>query len=254
MLGLNDPVIVGYMKEGNDYLSWFIGDGLSRVNIIPNVKNISGTLVRNKMYAENDSMLPNEVIDDFKYYENEANLFKNYPFRETLNFNCSDVIVECNEHILLIKRANPPGKGIWALPGGFKNNNETFLGCAIRELFEETGLKLVDYSNYNPMASPTHDNTIEKSVEKIVYSKKIFDSPNRTNGIPRITMAFYFRLKTPDDNLPRLIPSDDALECKWFLIDTILNKMQLYDDHLHIISTIIKKYPIPAHINPNFLF
>ncbi len=44
------------------------------------------------------------------------------------------------EHILLIKRANDPYKGRYALPGGFLNMDETSVQTAIRELKEETGI------------------------------------------------------------------------------------------------------------------
>ena len=42
--------------------------------------------------------------------------------------------------ILLIKRKNEPYKDCWALPGGFMNIDETLENCAMRELYEETGL------------------------------------------------------------------------------------------------------------------
>src|SRR5580704_13610523 len=39
--------------------------------------------------------------------------------------------------VLLIRRAD---NGMWALPGGFHDLNETPATCAIRECLEETGL------------------------------------------------------------------------------------------------------------------
>ena len=44
--------------------------------------------------------------------------------------------------LLVIRRANEPGKGEWALPGGFLEDFEQPLNGVLRELREETGLNL----------------------------------------------------------------------------------------------------------------
>ncbi|HNU84201.1 MAG: NUDIX hydrolase [Pseudomonadota bacterium] len=44
--------------------------------------------------------------------------------------------------ILLVKRASPPGKGFWAIPGGLVELGETVREAAERELLEETGVKV----------------------------------------------------------------------------------------------------------------
>lgn len=42
--------------------------------------------------------------------------------------------------VLLIQRASAPFKGMWALPGGFLDMEETLEECVARETEEETGL------------------------------------------------------------------------------------------------------------------
>ena len=51
-----------------------------------------------------------------------------------------DVVVRVDDRIVLIERLNEP-KG-WALPGGFVDYGETVEHAAIREVEEETGLKV----------------------------------------------------------------------------------------------------------------
>lgn len=53
----------------------------------------------------------------------------------------ADSIVMMDRKLLLIKRKKDPYKGYYALPGGILDDDETLEQCAVRELFEETGLR-----------------------------------------------------------------------------------------------------------------
>ncbi len=51
-------------------------------------------------------------------------------------------IVVHQKKILLVKRKNPPGAGLWSIPGGKLKFGESLKQTAEREVFEETGIKI----------------------------------------------------------------------------------------------------------------
>ena len=54
-----------------------------------------------------------------------------------------DAVVRCAGRVLLVRRGQAPGKGLYAVPGGFIEARETVSQSAVRELKEETGLALL---------------------------------------------------------------------------------------------------------------
>ena len=52
------------------------------------------------------------------------------------------VFIASAGRVLLIQRAVDPGKGKWALPAGFVDHDEAPEAAAIREIFEETHLRV----------------------------------------------------------------------------------------------------------------
>lgn len=160
--------------------------------------------------------------EEHQYYIMEKDKFKNYPYPETLNFMCSDAVVVCKGHILLVERAFAPGKGTYALPGGFKNNNETLQECCIRELKEETNLRIP-----------------EKVLIGSIKDVKMFDNPSRNIGIPRVTAAHYIEVDTDfNGSLPEVRPSSDAQQAKWFELSAAMAE-NLFDDHEDIIKAFV---------------
>ncbi len=70
-----------------------------------------------------------------------------------------DVIIDLGDQqrhsIVLVKRKNPP-RG-WALPGGFVDYGETVEEAAMREAFEETGLKVDLKRQFHTYSDPGRD-------------------------------------------------------------------------------------------------
>lgn len=132
-------------------------------------------------------------------------------------FVTADAVVEQSGHVLLIRRKAAPGEGLWALPGGFVNQNERIKDAAVRELREETKLKV---------PAPVLYGCIEWS--------DVFDAPGRSLRGRTITHAFLFRL--PPGVLPRVKGSDDAADAKWFTINELLQmEGEIFEDHMSII-------------------
>jgi 8-oxo-dGTP diphosphatase len=66
-----------------------------------------------------------------------------------------DIIIEIDDKIILIQRANPPYG--WALPGGFVDYGESLESAAIREAKEETSLEVVLEDQFHTYSDPARD-------------------------------------------------------------------------------------------------
>jgi len=62
---------------------------------------------------------------------------RRYPERPIVGVG---VVVVDEGRVLLVRRGNPPAKGIWSVPGGAVELGETVRQAAQREVREETGL------------------------------------------------------------------------------------------------------------------
>jgi bifunctional NMN adenylyltransferase/nudix hydrolase len=128
-----------------------------------------------------------------------------------------DAVVEQGGHILLVRRKSEPGKGLWALPGGHLNEFERIEDGIIRELREETGIKV-------PV--PVLKGSIVKT--------DVFDDPHRSTLGRVITHAAHIIL-TNELKLPKVKGADDADKAKWVPISELREDM-MFDDHYAIVQ------------------
>ncbi len=133
-----------------------------------------------------------------------------------------DAVVAAAGHVLLVQRGGFPGKGLWAIPGGFVEQRERLLHAAIRELREETQFGL-----------------FTSALESALGDVKVFDHPDRSSRGRTITHAHYFDLQT--EGLSDVKGSDDALRAKWIAIGDLLAMEEVFfEDHFHILDYFLR--------------
>lgn len=157
------------------------------------------------------------------YKKNELRKFEKYPYRASLNCCTADSLVVCNGHLLTVVRGGPVGNGAFAFPGGHKNEDETFIQCAIRELREEVQLKVP-----------------EKVLYGSIQKKELFDAPTRSY-LAKPTLAVLIEIQPDaDGSLPRIRVADEVLDVKWMSIDDVRkNKNYWFEDHYSIIKVML---------------
>jgi ADP-ribose pyrophosphatase YjhB (NUDIX family) len=52
------------------------------------------------------------------------------------------IVLDARRRLLVVQRANPPGAGSWSIPGGRCEPGESPTDCCVREVREETGLRV----------------------------------------------------------------------------------------------------------------
>ena len=134
-----------------------------------------------------------------------------------------DAVVVQSGHVLMVQRKAMPGKGLLALPGGFLDQQETLINGMLRELKEETRLKVP-----RPV------------LQGSIVDSHVFDSPGRSLRGRTITHAYFIQLKAGE--LPAVRGGDDAEKAHWMtLADLYAREDEIYEDHLQIIQHFVSK-------------
>jgi bifunctional NMN adenylyltransferase/nudix hydrolase len=234
---LGDRVgIIGHKKDDSSfYLDMFPQWGYENVELL---EFLSAVDIRDLYFKQQvnykfiKGVLPETTYDfllDFAHTEDYRQIIREREFIAEHNkqyaglryppiFSTADAVVICSGHVLMVKRRAEPGKGLWALPGGYVNANtdKSVEDAAIRELREETQIKV---------PAPVLRGSIVRS--------RVFDAIDRSPRGRIITHAFFIRL--PDGELPRVKGSDDAEKARWVPIAEVRSE-ECFEDHYEILQ------------------
>lgn len=248
--------LMGAKKDSKTegYINWFKQWEYVETPVLESVggKNIDATKIRELYFSGHMQFIKSAVpegvskfLEKFQTkaefhplcqeYEDAVNYdkkFLSFPNGYSLNFVTVDAVVVQSGHVLLIKRKKNPGKDLWAVPGGHVHPDETLEDAMIRELREETGIKIP-----------------EKVLRGSITDHKIFDHPDRSlrgrvfikNG-RTITSAYCIKLDDNND-LPRVSGLDDASDARYYDFAEI-KKMRhlLFEDHYDIVNYFLNRF------------
>lgn len=132
-------------------------------------------------------------------------------FNQNILVACDNIVLNPDQKILLIRRGSEPFKGMWALPGGFAEEDEDLSETAARELMEETGIKV------NP----------EDMFQVGTYGKPGRDPRGRT-----VSVVYSILL----DKHVAVKGGDDAADAEWFSLQIM---PELAFDHEEILTNFL---------------
>jgi len=253
--------LIGHSKDASSYYlklfpQW---DSIE----VPNVAGIAATPIREAYFSNiaemwladcdghrvgdlpQDRLVPGAVREfltefldtpEYRYIKDEYEFILRYkaqwastPYPVT--FVTVDACVVQSGHVLLVRRRDRPGKGLWALPGGFIGQGERIEDAMLRELREETKIAV---------PAPV--------LRGSIVASRVFDDPNRSARGRTITHGYLIHLR-PDTSLPEIrrkkgaknsaLPAvegaDDAEKAQWVPLAKVTQDM-MFEDHYSIIK------------------
>jgi len=163
-----------------------------------------------------------KLREEFDFLADYKAKWDSAPFAPT--FITTDAVVIKSGHVLVVRRGGKLGKGLIALPGGFLNPYEKIEDGMLRELKEESRIKL-------PKAH----------LRSAIKANRVFDHPERSLRGRTITHAYLLDLGSGD--LPKVRGGDDADKAWWMpLSEFMTREHEFFEDHWHIISFFILKF------------
>lgn len=187
----------------DSFMSYY--SGKHPVTVIPEIPNISGTLMRK--------------IGEKPVHEKSFRLgmIEAQNNRYPTSFQTVDIgVVNYAERKILLGRKTSDPKGLWRLPGGFVDpNDESLESAAQRELREEAGNFLTDAVVYLG-SYRAHDYRYRSEADKVMTA---------------LFLTYYMG--------GQVKAGDDLEEVRWFAIDDAL--MHTLPEHKPLVERIIRK-------------
>lgn len=239
LFGLGDVPQVTLIGHSKDHSSFYLKKFPQWPSInVQNYRGINSTDIRDAFFNFDDleyfekyiGLIPKAVYDylvgfylsvdyknlqaEFDYIEKYKEPYSKLPYPPV--FVTTDAICIQSGHVLLIKRKSLPGKDLWAFPGGFINADEWIDNTVIRELREETKIKVP-----------------EAVIRGSLITHRKFDNPKRSARGRLITFGYLF--KFVDGELPKVKGADDAKKAKWVPISEVKREL-MFEDHASILE------------------
>lgn len=228
--------IIGHKKDESSFYLDFFPEWGEPINV-PGIEGIHATLFRKSYFEqgimhEHHNKIPittKSFLNKFFYkpeylyvkewYDEVKNIKSKWagsPYEPM--FITVDSVIFKSSHILMVKRKGQPGKGLYALPGGYKSAKETINESMMRELKEETKIKVA------PAVLMGH-----------LKEVKVFDHPDRSDRGCIVTHAHMIHLNPGP--LDKVKGGDDAEKALWVPLDKIDSMSEeIFEDHLDIIK------------------
>lgn len=249
-IGAESIAVIGHDKDSTSfYLNYFQWEFIEMPAYPPQGDTIDATKIRRLMFEKNyhfvRSVLPDNVYDSlfgvemaglsdsdgwvnskagqmmFAEWENDKAEKKKWAGSpHPVQFVTADAVVLQSGHVLLIRRAGFPGYGQWAMPGGFVEEWERVRPAVIRELYEETRIKVPP-------------NVLDRAIDGYEH----FDDPQRSTRGRTYSHSYRITLD-PTMKLPKVKgDGKETFEAKWFALDELDElECEMFEDHYHIIK------------------
>jgi bifunctional NMN adenylyltransferase/nudix hydrolase len=247
---------VGLIGFSKDHTSYYLKKfpEMKSVNVPTQFSTLSSTdlradYLRRAPHLPGDHLVPAPVArflrkfietEHFKWLVAEQEFYTSYrksweaaPFPPTIM--CADAVVIQSGNVLLIRRKNAPGKGLWALPGGHVEQQQTLRQAVIAELRQETAIS--DSKGEIPPAM----------LASFIAESRMFDDPGRSMRGRVITQASLFKLPERTEMF-KVDGRDDADGARWVPLGSI-DPHEMFEDHAAIIEEMTGARI--EHVNPS---